>query len=75
MAVLNTTSPPVSPAAPADSPSYQVPFSSASVAFILSLVLDGNDVVHEETRLVYKVFMVLRTVALMVPKAVLTNSI
>ena len=38
MAVLNTTSPPVSPAAPADSPSYQVPFSSASVAFILYLL-------------------------------------
>src|SRR5687768_2323749 len=37
MLVLNTTSPPVSPGAPAVSPSYQIPFSSASVAFIRSL--------------------------------------
>src|SRR5260221_8055903 len=35
MLVLKTTSPPVSPAAPAASPSYQMPFSSASVAFIV----------------------------------------
>src|SRR5436190_21783418 len=34
MLVLNTTSPPVSPAAPAASPSYQMPFSSARMAFI-----------------------------------------
>ena len=34
MLVLKTTSPPVSPGAPAASPSYQMPFSSASVAFI-----------------------------------------
>src|SRR5215216_1015619 len=35
MLVLKTTSPPVSPGAPAASPSYQMPFSSASVAFML----------------------------------------
>ena len=35
MLVLNTTSPPVSPGAPAASPSYQSPFSSASVAFMV----------------------------------------
>ena len=34
MLVLNTTSPLVSPGAPADTPRYQVPSSSARVAFI-----------------------------------------
>src|SRR5436189_5870963 len=34
MLVLKTTSPPVCPGAPAASPSYHTPFSSASVAFI-----------------------------------------
>src|SRR6186997_253965 len=42
MLVLKTTSPPVSPGAPAASPSYQIPFSSASVAFMrLSLAIAG----------------------------------
>src|SRR3954447_7260683 len=42
MLVLNTTSPPVSPGAPAASPSYQMPFSSARVAFIpVLLILQG----------------------------------
>src|SRR5450759_495728 len=46
MQVLNTTSPPVSPGAPAPSPSYQTPFSSARVAFIMCFARVGPFAVH-----------------------------